>query len=84
MIFNSPLIESAVEVLRQDRWTLRSFLSCEHACKEIAALMNGETDGIDPHKLADEYERLKKIMPHYPSEGELMRIALQNMERVVI
>ena len=52
------------------------------ACGEIAELLN-ENHGIDPYKLAVEYERLKTIMPHYSSEGELMRYALESMERAV-
>lgn len=51
--------------------------------RELGTLCAPEPRRPDPYKLVEEYERLKEIMPYYPSEGELMRLALQSMEHAV-
>jgi len=56
---------------------------CAMVCLEIAEALAVEKAPIDPYKLVAEYQRLKEIMPYYPSEGELMRLALQSMEHAV-
>jgi len=53
-------------------------------CLEIGKLCSPDGVKPDPHKLAAEYEMLKERMLHYPSEGEIMRLALQNMELAVL
>jgi len=82
------MMRDAIHTLREFAHDCRTNLRgvdteqyCSAICKEIGLFM--KPDGIDPHKLVEEYERLKKIMPYYPSEGELMRLALQSMEHVV-
>ena len=51
--------------------------------REIGRLCAPQPQRPDPYKLVEEYNRLKEIMPYYPSDGELMRLALQSMEHAV-